>query len=230
MTATTIMAGIEINAIFLTPKPLFSVEVEISSFFLFVNIFTISNIMIIGITILDILFKINIFVVTIYISSFLIIYFIRLNYLYYTIHALFNQVLFIIIKVLFSYLKLLFCVKFFMGDNMKENKENTLKVIGQNIKQIRLLKNLTQEELAEKLDKSINFISLIERGESGISISTIIDICNALQINSDELFNGLIDKQVVTDDEFITNSLNMFNREDKKIVKGLIEYIINSKK
>ena len=145
----------------------------------------------------------------------------------------FNQVLFIFIKVLLSYLKLLFCVKFFMGDNMKENKENkenTLKVIGQNIKQIRLLKNLTQEELAEKLDKSINFISLIERGESGISISTIIDICNALQINSDELFNGLIDKQVVTDDEFITNSLNMFNREDKKIVKGLIEYIINSKK
>lgn len=113
---------------------------------------------------------------------------------------------------------------------MKENKENTLKVIGQNIKRIRLLKNLTQETLAEKLDKSINFISLIERGESSISIATIIDICNALQINSDELFNGLIDKQVVTDDEFITNSLNMFNKEDKKIVKGLIEYIINSKK
>lgn len=113
---------------------------------------------------------------------------------------------------------------------MKENKENTLKVIGQNIKRIRLLKNLTQEGLAEKLDKSINFISLIGRGESGISIATIIDICNALQINSDELFNGLIDKQVVTDDEFITNSLNMFNREDKKIVKGLIDYIINSKK
>lgn len=113
---------------------------------------------------------------------------------------------------------------------MKENKENTLKVIGQNIKRIRLLKNLTQEELAEKLDKSINFISLIERGESGISIATIIDICNALQINSDELFNGLIDKQVVTDDEFITNSLNMFNREDKKIVKAIIDYIINSKK
>ena len=67
-------------------------------------------------------------------------------------------------------------------------------------------------------------------GQSGISIGTIIDICNALQINSDELFKGLIDKQVVTDDEFITNSLNMFNREDKKIVKGLMEYIINSKK
>ena len=43
-------------------------------------------------------------------------------------------------------------------------------------------------------------------------------------------FIGLIDKQVVTDDEFITNSLNMFNREDKKIVKNLIEYILNSKK
>lgn len=72
--------------------------------------------------------------------------------------------LFIFIKVLFSYLKLLFCVKFLIGDNMKEHKENTLKVIGQNIKRIRMLKNLTQETLAEKLDKSINFISLIERG------------------------------------------------------------------
>lgn len=113
---------------------------------------------------------------------------------------------------------------------MKENKENILKIIGKNIKQIRLLKNLTQEELAEKLDKSVNFISLIERGESGISISTIIDICNALQINSDELFNGLINKKVVTEDEFITNFLNMFDREDKKIVKSLMEYIINFKK
>lgn len=113
---------------------------------------------------------------------------------------------------------------------MKENKENTLKVIGQNIKRIRLLKGLTQEQLAEKLDKSINFISIIERGESGISISTIIDICNALEINSEDIFKGLLNKKVVTDDEFITNSLNMFNREDKKIVKGLMEYIINSKK
>ena len=71
--------------------------------------------------------------------------------------------LFIIIKVLFSYFKLLFCVKFLIGDNIKENKENTLKVIGQNIKRIRLMKNLTQGGLSEKLDKSINFISLIER-------------------------------------------------------------------
>lgn len=94
---------------------------------------------------------------------------------------------------------------------MKENKENTLKVIGQNIQQIRLLKNLTQEELAEKLDKSINFISLIKRGENGISISTIIDICNALQINSDELFNGLIDMQVFTCDSIYKGELKFIN-------------------
>ena len=57
---------------------------------------------------------------------------------------------------------------------MKENKENTLKVIGQNIKRIRLLKNQTQEGLAEMLDKSINFISLIERGESGIAFLLLL--------------------------------------------------------
>lgn len=35
---------------------------------------------------------------------------------------------------------------------MKENKENTLKVIGENIKRIRLMKNLTQEESSQEID------------------------------------------------------------------------------
>ena len=109
---------------------------------------------------------------------------------------------------------------------MKENKENTLKVIGQNIKRIRLLKNLTQEGLAEKLDKSINFISLIERGESGISIATIIDICNILDIEPNSLFNGIVNYSN-TKDKVIVDSISSLASDDKDIVINLIEYIMN---
>ena len=39
-------------------------------------------------------------------------------------------------------------------------------VIGQRIKQARLAKNLTQEDLAEQIDISVAFLSRVERGNS----------------------------------------------------------------
>lgn len=48
----------------------------------------------------------------------------------------------------------------------KQEKSEVLGKIGKNIKQARLLKGITQESLAEKLGKSTNFVSLVERGDS----------------------------------------------------------------
>lgn len=42
-------------------------------------------------------------------------------------------------------------------------------VIGQRIKQARLAKNYTQEDLAEKIDISVAFLSRVERGNSHIN-------------------------------------------------------------
>lgn len=97
--------------------------------------------------------------------------------------------------------------------------------IGNNIKVSRVLKGYTQEKLAEKLNKSVNFISLIERGKSGIGIKTIIDICNILEIEPNSLFNGLVNYCNPIDKK-ILNSLSILSEKDKKIVTDLIEYII----
>ena len=69
---------------------------------------------------------------------------------------------------------------------------NILNQFGKNVKRIRLLKGLSQEKLAEKLQKSINFISLLENGKTGLTIQTIIDLCNVLNVDANELFSGLI--------------------------------------
>jgi transcriptional regulator with XRE-family HTH domain len=108
---------------------------------------------------------------------------------------------------------------------MDKNIGNSvLKQIGNNIKTARLLKGLTQEKLSEQLNKSTNFISLIESGKSGISIDTIVDICNILNIEPNTLFNGVItydnDK-----DKIIINGISSLSNEDKEIVNNLIEYI-----
>lgn len=61
-----------------------------------------------------------------------------------------------------------------------DNNSSIAKVIGMNIKQVRSLEGISQEKLAERIGKSAHFISLLELGKSGLSVSTVIDICRAL--------------------------------------------------
>lgn len=110
---------------------------------------------------------------------------------------------------------------------MEEIEDNRiLKQIGNNIKIARVLKGYTQEYVANRLDCSTTFISLVELGKSGVGIKNIIDICNILEIDSNAVFNGTI-KYNDSKDKIIINSLSSMDKEDKEIVINLIEYIIN---
>ena len=63
-------------------------------------------------------------------------------------------------------------------------------VIGQRIKQARLAKNLTQEELAEKIDISVAFLSRVERGNSRINLKRLNQLCRLLDVSEGYLLNG----------------------------------------
>ena len=77
------------------------------------------------------------------------------------------------------------------------NKTNA--EIGARIKEIRLKRNLTQEDLCEKADISNpQQISNIERGLSGLSVGKLKDVCIALDINADYLLFGISSKNVET--------------------------------
>lgn len=60
-------------------------------------------------------------------------------------------------------------------------------LLGKRIRDERLLLRLTLEKLAERTDKSINFIGQIERGEGKPSLETLVDIANALGTTVDSL-------------------------------------------
>ena len=104
---------------------------------------------------------------------------------------------------------------------MEQNE--VLEQIGKNIKTARTLKGYTQEYVAEKLNKSVNFISLVESGKSGLAVNTIIDICNILEIEPNTIFNGLIDFNN-DKNKIIINGLSSLSGDDKEIVNNLIEY------
>lgn len=49
------------------------------------------------------------------------------------------------------------------------------------LREVRLARGLTQEQLAEKLDVSLNFLNLIERGERAPSFVTLERITRVLR-------------------------------------------------
>ena len=111
------------------------------------------------------------------------------------------------------------------------NEENVLrKNIGKKIKLARSKAEYTQEELAEKLSLSPRYISQLERGIAFGSATTIINICKALNISSDFLFNDLINNDVpilneITDVKFLENYLKL-NDYNKNIVSMLTNELV----
>jgi transcriptional regulator with XRE-family HTH domain len=67
--------------------------------------------------------------------------------------------------------------------------------LGERITVLRLEKNIKQELLAELIDKSIEHVSFLERGERSPSFETLIDIANALKISLSSLLDFEVDKQ-----------------------------------
>ena len=112
---------------------------------------------------------------------------------------------------------------------MEDITKNSLQVIGKNVRTARIMRGLSQETLAEKLEKSINFVSLLENGKTGFSIQTIIDLCSALEVDANFIFEGVIAPPEAIADDYITKSLSLFNETDRNIVENLITYIVNSK-
>ena len=63
-------------------------------------------------------------------------------------------------------------------------------VIGSRIKQARLAKNMTQEDLADKIDVSVAFLSRVERGNAHINLKRLNQLCGLLDVSEGYLLNG----------------------------------------
>lgn len=112
---------------------------------------------------------------------------------------------------------------------MENERKEILETIGKNVKSIRLSRSITQEVMAEKLNKSTNFVSLLEKGSSGASLQTLVDICNILQVDANSIFKGLLTYNIEEKDRYIIDNISAFSDKDKKIMTDLINYIIENK-
>ena len=73
--------------------------------------------------------------------------------------------------------------------------DKVIKSIGNKVQYYRKMKGFTQEELADKVNKTVDTISNIERGIFGVKIETLFDISEALNVELCDLFVDIKIKQ-----------------------------------
>ena len=77
---------------------------------------------------------------------------------------------------------------------MREKKEINIQ-IGEQVRIARECAKLTQEQFAERIEVSPQYISDLERGVVGISIPTLKRACVALGVSSDQILFGSVSEK-----------------------------------
>ncbi len=96
--------------------------------------------------------------------------------------------------------------------------------IGEKIKRLRIEKQLTQEELANRCELSKGFISQLENNLTSPSIATLIDILEILGTNLKEFFNEIDNEKICFTKE------DMFETEDEELKYTFKWLVPNSQK
>lgn len=105
------------------------------------------------------------------------------------------------------------------------SREDINKIIGNNVRFIRKSNKLSQEKFAELLDLSPQFISDLERGVQGISLTTMIKICNTMKCSPMVILSNLIEFDNYNNE--MDNFINL-SEKNQEIVKTIISALLKS--
>ena len=101
------------------------------------------------------------------------------------------------------------------------------KAVGQRLKAAREKKNMTQEDLAARIDISPTHVSVIERGTKIPRVDTFVSIANVLGVSADELLVDVVDRASVGVASELSAAIEALPHEEKmrvlKVVSALID-------
>lgn len=116
--------------------------------------------------------------------------------------------------------------------------------VGESIKKLRELKNLTQQHMATELDLSVSGYGKIERDETDVSISKLeriaevlgvdmntilsFDSKNVFQFTNNQMANGIVQNQYNAQNELLERLVAKYE-EENNYLKGLIDNLTRKK-
>ncbi|MCD8357154.1 MAG: helix-turn-helix domain-containing protein [Clostridia bacterium] len=102
------------------------------------------------------------------------------------------------------------------------------KRIGKRIKQCRERLGMTQEEFAERIGLTANYISTVERGASFPRCEKLIDIINGLETSADAIFCDVIIHSNDYQASRLSNELKTLPPDEQKRILQVLELMIHT--
>lgn len=96
--------------------------------------------------------------------------------------------------------------------------------IGKRIQMRRKQQGMTQEQLADKMDVSIQMVSNLERGNKAIRIENLIKLSQILNISTDYILTG---KETTDDMQTLAEQMANLSQRDRKMMELLMDFCLS---
>lgn len=99
-------------------------------------------------------------------------------------------------------------------------RELDFALIGQRIREVRTEKKLTQEYLADVVSVNVSHISNIETNKVKVSLTLLVNICNALDTTVDFILeNEYHMPRSITEKELLNTVKNLDNKKKEQLLR-----------
>ncbi|MBQ4529367.1 MAG: helix-turn-helix transcriptional regulator [Lachnospiraceae bacterium] len=99
--------------------------------------------------------------------------------------------------------------------------------LGNRIREERKKLNLTQEQLAEKMDVSATYIGFVERGERTITLGKLTCLANVLGVSVDYLLADTIAVPTSNKEELILSLFASATEDQQELIINISKLILN---
>lgn len=117
--------------------------------------------------------------------------------------------------------------KVILGDKVMKR---SMVDVGAQIQRLRKEKGLSQEQVAEAIDISVNHLGNIENGKNNFSVSVLLGLCEFFNVTPDYILLGC--NNAVDDDfiEVINDKLRLCSGEDRSIIMTMVNAFVERNK
>lgn len=105
-------------------------------------------------------------------------------------------------------------------------KDADLAAMGKRIQNRRKQLGYTQEQLAERMNVSIQMVSNLERGNKAIRIDNLMKLSRILNISTDYILTG---RETTDDLQALTERIVQLSPKERSMVEMLVEFCLKDK-
>lgn len=102
------------------------------------------------------------------------------------------------------------------------------KLVGKRIKEYRIKAGLTQEELAERVGISPNYLSAVERGVKLIRLDKLVYIINQLNCTADDILIDVLKKSYEKKTSELLDTISKLSEQEQKRIYEVLNALITT--